>query len=169
MNCLILNRFHKPYFKLFFIGYYKYSKENYMPYTPIKKDGTPKQKPGRKPVPKKPAVFVAGVERPHVWIIGADAGTYKHSMYHPWQMSKAQANYRGEEWALEFEDFYQLWKDDWHNRGRDPDNVCMSRLDPEGAWDADNAVIITRKEQLQRNGFQRRGLVYKPRTRKATK
>ena len=134
-----------------------------MAYSSIKKDGTPKQKPGRKPVPKVKSTWVRAAPRPEVWIIGPDED--RHRMYHPWQVAKAQANFRGEVFELEFEEYYQLWRDDWDNRGRQPDNVCMTRCDKDGAWSVDNVVIITRKEHLQEQGQSRRGFkkTYKPR------
>lgn len=142
-----------------------------MAYQKIRKNGQPAKPAGKKPnpnaKPKKAAVFVAGVLRPHVWLCGPDE--YKHSMYHPWQMSKAQAKFRGEDWTLEFEEYYELWKDDWNNRGRDPENMCMSRMDSNGPWSLKNAIIITRAEQLEQNGFQRRGIKYKPRSLKVKK
>ena len=127
-----------------------------MAYSPIKKDGTPKQKPGRKPIPREPSGFVRKAPRPHVWKIGPDED--RHRMYQPWLCSKAQANFRQEGWTLEFEDYYQLWKNDWDNRGRMPENMCMTRLDKDAPWSVDNVVIITRKEHLHEQGQARRGL-----------
>ena len=114
----------------------------------LKKDGTPAKKPGRKPDPNKPVRIRTGRTgpRPHVWRCGPDA--YKHSMYMPWQRSKAQANFRGEEWLLSFEEYYDLWKELWPQRGRGSDDYCQSRHDPDGPWDTKNTVIITRKEHL---------------------
>lgn len=138
-----------------------------MAYSPIKKDGTPKKKPGRKAVPKVKSTWRRKDPRPYVWIVGPDED--RHRMYHPWQISKAQAVFRGEEWALEFEEFYQLWKVDWNNRGRQPENMCMTRKDKELAWTADNTHIISRKEHLQEQGQARRGfqMTYKTRQGKA--
>jgi len=127
-----------------------------MAYSPLKKDGTPKLKPGRKAIPREPSGFVRRAPRPHVWKIGPDED--RHRMYHPWQATKAQAVFREEPWELEFEDFYQLWKDDWDNRGRQPDNMCMTRKDKDGAWSADNVHIITRKEHLEELGESRSGM-----------
>lgn len=101
----------------------------------------------------------AGLERPHVWKIGSDAGSFKHSMYMPWQQAKAQAKFRGEDFELEFEDYYEFWQKDWDNRGRLPDNMCMTRIDSEGAWSRDNCLIITRREHLQNQGFKRKGAI----------
>lgn len=111
-----------------------------------------------------------GVERPHVWIIGEDAGSFKHSLYMPWQKARAQANFRAEEWLIEFEEFWLLWKDDWLNRGRKPENVCMTRKEKDGPWSIDNVHIITRKQHLSEQGQTRTGLSYnKTKPRKSSK
>lgn len=118
----------------------------------LKKDGTPAKKPGKKPdptkPPKRPSTFVKGVVRPHVWIVGPDA--YKHQMYQPWLVAKAQANFRDEEWALPFEDYYEAWNGLWDQRGRLSDDLCMTRIDYEGAWEKSNIEIITRKQHCSK-------------------
>lgn len=91
--------------------------------------------------------------RPNVWICGPDE--FKHSMYMPWMRAKAQAKFRDEPWDLSFEEFYELWKDDWHQRGRGPDDVCMTRDDIDGVWDKKNTIIITRHEHLIRQSVTR--------------
>ena len=139
----------------------------------LKKDGTPAQKPGRKPKPKEikipkpkgrprtrpiqektgPRKSTKGSTYPDKWLSGSDV--YKHSMYMPWLRAKAQANFRSEGWDLTFEQFYTLWEKDWKNRGRKPDNMCMTRLDYEGPWDTVNTAIITRQEHLLRQAQNR--------------
>lgn len=121
----------------------------------LKKDGTPREKPGRKSTPKVKSTFVRRAPRPHIWITGPNE--FKHDMYHPWQVSKAQANFRKEGWTLTFDEFFELWRGHWHNRGREPDNMCMTRKDKNDAWSQDNVEIITRKEHLQNQGFARTG------------
>lgn len=103
--------------------------------------------------------YARGVERPQVWLIGSDAGKFKHDMYHPWQMARAQAKYRHEEWDLDFEDYYLLWRDHWDNRGRLAENMCMTRRDPEIAWCRDNICIILRREHARLCGQRKRGLL----------
>jgi hypothetical protein len=149
----------------------------------LKKDGTPARKPGkpadpnRVPRPKTAKGFGKGVERPHVWIIGADH--YKHQMYHPWQAARAQANYRGEHWDLSFEEYYQAWNGLWDQRGRDTDDLCMTRIDYEAPWTQTNITIITRREHCQKQkayqhamgyfrNYKRRGPDTKPRKPKGT-
>lgn len=115
-----------------------------------------KRKPGRpRTRPIKVPVYVKGVERPFTWITGPDK--YKHDMYHPWQMAKAQAKFRGEEWELTFEEYYELWKDHWNNRGRKAEDMCMSRHDREGPWDIKNTLIMSRLDHLRKQGGDRRG------------
>jgi len=120
-------------------------------------------KPGRRAKPKVKSTWVRRAPRPNVWVVGPDED--RHRMYQPWLVSKAQANFRGEEWALEFEEYYQLWKNDWDNRGRQPDDMCMTRIDKEGAWAVGNVHVITRREHLIEQGRSRKGqaMIYKPR------
>jgi hypothetical protein len=80
-------------------------------------------------------------------------------MYHPWQMAKAQAKFRSEPWDLEFEDYYGLWKDYWHLRGRGPGDMCMTRVDPEGTWTTKNIRIILRSEHARLCGQRKKGLL----------
>lgn len=118
----------------------------------LKKDGTPAKKPGRKVDPNKPVKIKRGRKgpRPHVWKCGDDE--YKHSMYEPWMKARAQANFRKETWTLTFEEYYDLWKEDWNHRGRGSDDICMTRKDVDGAWDKKNTILMTRKEHLKRCG-----------------
>ena len=91
-----------------------------------------------------------GLLRPHCWITGLDPK--KHDMYHPWQMSKAQANFRQEEWDLTFEEYYNLWEPHWENRGRRTQDMCMTRKDVEKAWTKKNVHVITRMEHFKTAG-----------------
>lgn len=101
--------------------------------------------------------------RPHTWLSGPDE--LRHSMYVPWLKAKAQANFRKEHWELTFDEWADLWKNDWDNRGRSGDNVCMTRVDPDGAWSKDNTILMSRKEHLILQGERRRGTTndYTPR------
>jgi hypothetical protein len=113
----------------------------------IRKNGLPARQPGRiaKPKPPRGPSRRKG-PRPHVWLTGPDK--FMHDMYTPWQRSKAQAVFRKEEFLLTFDEYYTLWKPHWHQRGRDGDNMCMTRDNPDGAWSIDNCVIMTRREQI---------------------
>lgn len=127
----------------------------------LKKDGTPAKKPGRKPDPNKVKKVGPGRNgpRPHVWRVGPDE--FKHSMYHPWQMSKAQAVFRNEVWNLTFEEYHDIWADKWKERGRGKDDYCQSRKDPNGPWDKDNMIIITRREHLDNQRTNRANGIFK--------
>ncbi|CAB4154829.1 hypothetical protein UFOVP647_32 [uncultured Caudovirales phage] len=130
----------------------------------LRKNGTPARKPGvapdpsRPPKSKAPKGFGKGVARPHVWIVGQDH--YKHQMYHPWQLAKAQANFRKEEWDLSFEDYYQIWNGLWDQRGRLSDDLCMTRIDYEGPWIKTNITIITRREHCQKQKAYQHAMGY---------
>ena len=102
-----------------------------------------------------------GILRPHVWLVGPDP--YKHSMYLPWLKSKAQAKYRDEVWELTFDDYYELWNGNWEYRGRDGEELCMTRIDCEGDWAKNNVEIITNKEKCRRHGINRRGTKHRTR------
>jgi len=107
---------------------------------------------GGKGIPKT-GLAAKGVLRPHVWIVGPDE--YKHSMYMPWQKAKAQANFRGEGWELEFEDFFNIWNGYWDQRGRASEDLCLTRIDPELAWSWANCELIVRAEHLRRQNLRK--------------
>jgi hypothetical protein len=99
-----------------------------------------------------------GKSRPHVWLSGPDE--YRHSMYHPWMLAKAQAKFRGEGFELTFEQFFELWNGRWHERGRGIDDLCITRINPDKAWKKSNVHVITRREHLNIQGiwqFHKRG------------
>lgn len=100
-----------------------------------------------------------GVPRPHCWLVGPDEK--KHKMYHPWQMSKAQATFRNEGWELSFDEYYELWKDDWDNRGRKSENMCMTRLDPDMPWAVGNVQVIKRVDHLRNQNAIKASKEYK--------
>lgn len=127
-----------------------------MAYSKYRKNGELKKKPGRKPDPnkvKRGPIFVKGVERPHMWAVGPDPE--KHKLYTPWMRAKAQANFREEGWTMTFDEFYEMWHPYWDQRGRQADDLCMSRLDWNQPWSKDNTYIITRQEHLINQGAMR--------------
>jgi hypothetical protein len=116
----------------------------------------PKKKLGRPLLPdhlkkpKKKAKYVKGVARDFMWHY---TDPKEHEMHIPFLRSRAQANFRGEPWTLTIQQFFDLWRDHWHLRGRKPDDVCMTRRDYNGIWDEENSIIVTRREQLKRQAL----------------
>lgn len=96
--------------------------------------------------------------RPHVWRCGPDE--YKHQMYQPWMLARVQARFRGEEYLLSFEEYYDIWKDHWSQRGRASEQFCMTRYDHDGPWHVDNVRLLTRKEWLQEKNSFRKDTTY---------
>ena len=68
---------------------------------------------------------------------------------------KAQANYRGETWNIDFEQWWGIWRPYWDLRGRCPTDYCMRQLDPDLGWEMHNIEICDRltffKQQRKRN------------------
>lgn len=91
--------------------------------------------------------------RPHMWKV---QGELNHEQYLVWLQMKSQAMFRDEIFALTFEEFKILWKDNWHLKGRGKGNYCLTRDDPDGAWIWGNVVCIPREEHLRRQGLYKR-------------
>jgi hypothetical protein len=85
--------------------------------------------------------------RPHCWKV---QGEVPHKQYLAWLQMRAQANYRKEIFALDFEQFRLLWVGHWERKGRGTDDYCLTREDPDGAWIMGNVVCMPRVEHLQR-------------------
>ena len=85
--------------------------------------------------------------RPHTWKV---QGEVPHRQYCCWLQMRAQAQYRGEQFLLTFEDFQRLWQQHWDCRGRGSTDYCLTREDPEGAWDIENTRCVERGEHLRR-------------------
>ena len=65
--------------------------------------------------------------------------------------ARAQAEFRYEDWELTLEEWCEIWPDErWALRGRDVDDLCMTREDLDGAWSKDNIILMTRRDQLKR-------------------
>jgi len=93
---------------------------------------------------------------PHKWLSGPDYGD--HEKYYAWLKHRAQAFYRKEGHTLSWPKWLELWPDDvWQQRGKRKDELCLTRPDPELPWSDDNCEIITRQEQFNRQGENRRG------------
>lgn len=90
-----------------------------------------------------------GVLLPNIWRSGPDP--VDHKLFNDCQRARAQAWFRKEEWTITEEEFIELWKkdDQYLNRGRARTNVCLTRIDPEGAWSLDNVQIISRLDHYR--------------------
>jgi hypothetical protein len=68
-----------------------------------------------------------------------------------WVRSVCQARYRGEVWNLTFAEFCRFWptEEQFHRRGRKPEDLVLTRWDNRGSWSRSNCCIITRYNQLQ--------------------
>lgn len=71
--------------------------------------------------------------------------------------SRAQAEFRYENWEITLEQWCEIWPDDmWARRGREVNDLCMTRTDLDGAWSVDNILLMTRGQQLKRKEEYRR-------------
>jgi len=87
--------------------------------------------------------------RPHVWKSGTDP--QRHEQYTQWLRQRAQANYRKEVWDLSFDDFVEIWGQDWCHRGRASEDLCMTRDDYDQPWHKTNVDIVPRHEHVRRS------------------
>jgi len=70
--------------------------------------------------------------------------------------TKAQAAYRGEEWAFTIETWLDMWETSGfkEHRGRQPHQYCMVRLDPIEAWGPHNCIIVARRMLLKKTCYE---------------
>ena len=92
--------------------------------------------------------------RPHIWRSGPDE--VLHDQYVAWSRQRSQALFRGEEFELSYEDFKNIWGDEWANRGRKSWSKIMTRLDLEKGWTRENTVIWERLQHIRRVGELRK-------------
>jgi len=109
----------------------------------------------------------SGKVYPHIWIVGPDP--LKHEIHQNYLKAKAQAMFRKEGWKFTIDEFFSMWQNDWSNRGRGSDNVCMTRRDPNKPWSKENCYIITRREHLAEQGRQRSAKNMRYKTGKTSK
>jgi hypothetical protein len=77
-------------------------------------------------------------------------GEIPHAQYLAFLQMRAQANYRKEVFELTFEDFQTLWQENWYRKGRASEDYCLTREDPDGPWNRENAICIQRIDHLRR-------------------
>lgn len=87
-------------------------------------------------------------ERPHLWKTGPDP--VQHEKYRAFIQQRNQAQWRGETWHLSFDQWLDLWGDQYHLRGRQRDTLCLTRKDYSRPWSTDNCEIISRQEHNER-------------------
>ena len=86
--------------------------------------------------------------KPHLWRSGPDER--RHYLYHRWGTHRGQALYRGEEYALTFEQFETIWGEHWDQRGRSTHSMIMTRQDMEKGWTPENTIIMERLQHMRR-------------------
>ena len=67
-----------------------------------------------------------------------------------WNRMKAQAKFRGETWALAWEEFQAIWDRKWHLRGTNKESYVLTKINQEDSWTKDNVEICPRLEQWRR-------------------
>lgn len=86
---------------------------------------------------------------PDDWCTGPDP--IRHDKYYAWLKHKAQANFRGEEHNITWEEWESIWTDElWAKRGRLATDLCLGRLDHLGEWSIHNVHVVPRSEHLKR-------------------
>lgn len=74
----------------------------------------------------------------------------QRDQYYALLKHRAQAKHRGETHSITPEEWFALWQDCWHLRGRGADNLCLCKTDPLLGWHVHNVEIMPRKEFLKR-------------------
>lgn len=64
------------------------------------------------------------------------------SLRSSWRMKKNQAKFRREEWNLSFDEYVQIWGDQWIEHGREKNDIQMARIDPEQPWQPGNVDLV---------------------------
>lgn len=88
--------------------------------------------------------------RPHTWKAGTDP--VRHDQYTAWLKARAQASYRKEPWEITFEQWVELWADQWHRRGRQQDCLMLMKRRWQEPWTRRNAQLVNRETFHQRQG-----------------
>lgn len=86
--------------------------------------------------------------KPHLWCTGPDPQV--HYQYQQYVQHRNQAQWRGEQYELSFEQYQQLWQHRWHQRGRTKNTYCLTRKDYSKPWDIDNSEVIARADHNRR-------------------
>lgn len=85
---------------------------------------------------------------PETWKTGPDP--LRREIYYAWLKHKSQAQYRGETYNLTWKEWEHMWSNGvWEKRGRKINDLCLTRLDFDGAWCMSNVIICTRQEHFK--------------------
>ena len=68
----------------------------------------------------------------------------RHAQYDAWLKARAQAHYRGEQYLITFEDWVELWGDNWSRRGRGADCLMLMKRRWAEPWTKRNAHLVDR-------------------------
>lgn len=93
--------------------------------------------------------------RPNTWVTGPDP--LRHKQYRAFIQQKNQAQFRGEDWQLSFEDWIKIWGTDFDRRGRLADSLCLTRWDLDDAWSVNNCILMERRDHMRRCGRKSHG------------
>ena len=85
--------------------------------------------------------------RPQMWVTGTDP--VRHQQHVVYRQQKNQAQWRGEVWELDFDNWIALWDDKWSLRGRKPEQYCMTRSDNTQPWNITNTIVLQRLDFLK--------------------
>lgn len=81
---------------------------------------------------------------------------FQNELFKCWHKHRQQALWRGEQYELSVEDFFDFWpKELWDKRGRGRNSLCMIRVNDKVAWSKSNCKIVTRLEQLRKTNKRR--------------
>lgn len=92
--------------------------------------------------------------RPLCWLSGPDR--VRHDQWVAFGRARCQARFRGEAWTLTFEEYEDLWRGQWSQRGRRRGDLCLSRRDYDQGWDLANVELIDRySHHLRQKAWKR--------------
>lgn len=80
---------------------------------------------------------------------------------------RCQARFRSEPWAesFTFEQWWEIWRFYWDQRGRNRDDLVLVRVDTAKPWSKNNVKLRVRREWLSECNLGRPGGPGRPRKR----
>lgn len=85
--------------------------------------------------------------RPHRWL---HKDPDIHKKYRPFLSHKTQSEFHGQPWNLSFEQWLSLWtEENWQQRGRAGDKLCMRRIDLDLPWQLGNVELVRRRDMVK--------------------